>query len=425
MTITFVFTNLTQPALADTSTNPKQQLFNELSLSSDQIAKTKDDLKQQIDDLSKAKDLREGSACDKLDALWSVIYATREPADNLVPFGQEKAEVKAFIVGTPHRFWNNFASDSDIVPEDYMRLTHRHGAFVQARLVIEPEFQKAYTGLLKGSDCVLGRFSVGVSPGRLTNRFIPGFAAKFFVDGKQASQNLIVQNSVAGQGSNMNYYENPLSNKLKFSENKPEGIAAFSRFHNTIQEYLKENSGLAMVDARELSVEHLASAKLNGKKVTNPKFPRFIFLVAPEGRTFSTEIHDYRTDLLALNANIPADKDGRVQKGIRLFDVYVAEKFTDNPKVEAKRIGYFESKSQIVASDTADMRVFFQHSITPREAQDYPGEYPKSTYNDESFTALCSDFGAALADMQPNPQDPSGNTSVFFQNYLKRNCGKS
>lgn len=72
----------------------------------------------------------------------------------------------------------------------------------------------------------------------------------------------------------------------------------------------------------------------------------------------------------------------------------------------------------------ADRRVAFRHSITPRETQDYPGEYPKSVFNDESFTAECSTFGASLADMQPNPQDPSGNTSVFFQNYLKR-CGQS
>ncbi|MEB3177692.1 MAG: hypothetical protein VKL59_01410 [Nostocaceae cyanobacterium] len=416
MTITVIFTTIAQPAFADTSSDVKQKEFNQLLISADHLAKTQDDI-------AKASSLLEGRACQKLDTLWSVIYATRESSDNLVPF--QKDQIQAFLAATTKRLWQSFESNSDITPEDHIRLTHRHGVFVQARLVIEPEFRNTYTGLLQGSDCVLGRFSSAVSPGTTSNRFTPGFAAKFFVDGKQRSQNLIVQHSVAGQGGNMNYYEYPLSNKLKFTDKQPAGIAAFSRFLNTVQLYLKDKTGLEMVDPRELSVEHLASVKLNGKKVTNPRSPRFIFLVAPEGRAFSSEQHDYRQDFLALNANIPADKGGQVKQSVRLFDVYVAEKFTDNPKLEAKRIGYFESKSHFVASDTADLRVSFRHSIKPRETQDYAGEYPKSTFNDESFTALCSTFGASLADMQPNPQDPSGNTSVFFQNYLKRNCGKS
>jgi hypothetical protein len=423
VTITVIFTTIPQPAFADTLSNPKQQQFNQLAMSPDRLAKTQEDLNKQMDDIAKAQVLREGGACQKLDAIWSAIYATQESGDNLVPF--QKDQIQAFLAATTKRLWSSFVGDSDITPEDHMRLTHRHGVFVQARLAIEPEFQKTYTGLLQGSDCVLGRFSSAVSPGTSWKRFTPGFAAKFFVDGKQRSQNLIVQHSVAGQGNNINYYQYPLSNKLKFTDNEPGGIVAFSRFLNTVQDYLKNKTGLEMVDPRELSVEHLATIKLNGKKVTNPRSPRFIFLVAPEGRSFSTEQHDYRQDFLALNTDIPANIGGKVQKGVRLFDVYVAEKFTDNPKVEAKRIGYFESKSQIVASDTADLRVSFRHSINPRETQDYPGEYPKSTFNDQSFTASCATFGASLADMQPNPQDPSGNTSIFFQNYLKRNCGKS
>ena len=304
-------------------------------------------------------------------------------------------------------------------------MTHRHGVFAQARLVVEPEFQKRYTGLLqKGSDCVLVRFSSAVSPATSWNRFTPGFAAKFFIGGKHSSENLIVQHSIAGQGNNINYYEYPLSNKLKFTENQPAGFAAFSRFFNTIQDYLKNETNLKMVDPRELSIKHLASINVNGKTVDNPKSPRFIFLVPPEGRAFSKEQHDFRQDFLALNQGISADDKGQVKKGkgVRIYDVYVADQFTDNPKAEVQRIGYLESRSHFVVSDRADIRVAFRHSITPRETQDYPGEYPKSLFNDETFTSECATFGASLADMQPNPQDPSGNSSIFFQNYLKRGC---
>ena len=425
--IIVIFTTIPQAAFADTPIDVKQkefnQLFNQVLISPSELANTKENRNQRKDEISQALLFQKGSACEKLDALWSVIYATQEPADNLVPF--QKDQIQAFLATTTKRLWRSFENNSDVTPEDHIRLTHRHGVLVQARLVIEPEFKNTYTGLLKGSDCVLGRFSSAVSPGTTWNRFTPGFAAKFFVDGKYNSQNLIVQHSVAGQGNNLNYYQYPLSNKLKLIENQPAGIAAFSRFLNTVQDYLKDDANLEMVDPRELTVEHLASVKLNGKNVNNPKYPRFIFLVAPEGRAFPSEQHDYRQDFLALNANIPADKEGHVQKGIPLFDVYVADKFTDNPKAEAQRIGYFESKSQFVASDTADLRLAFRHAIVPRETQDYEGEYAKSTFNDESFTALCATFGAASADMLPNPQDASGNTSVFFQNYLKRNCGKS
>ncbi|WP_156481553.1 MULTISPECIES: hypothetical protein [unclassified Anabaena] len=401
MTISVIFTTISQPAFAITSA----------------------DVNQQIDEVAQSPLFLEGKACDKLDTLWSAIYASRESADNLVPFQTD--QVKAFLAGTSTRFWKSFGDSPEIKPENYLRLTHRHGVFAQARLVIEPEFQNRYTGLLKkGSDCVLVRFSSAVSPATSWNRFTPGFAAKFFIDGKHSSENLIVQHSIAGQGNNINYYEYPLSNKLKFIENQPAGFAAFSRFFNATQDYLKNESNLKMVDPRELSIQHLASINAKGKTVDNPESPRFIFLVPPEGRAFSQEQHDFRQDFLALNQGIPANDKGQVKKdqGVRLFDVYVADQFTDNPKAEAQRIGYFESKSHFAVSDTADIRVSFRHSITPRETQDYPGEYPKSLFNDESFTSECATFGASLADMQPNPQDASGNTSIYFQNYLKRGC---
>jgi hypothetical protein len=421
-TIAVIFTTISQPAFADTSIEVKPK-ETQIVTPAAKVETTKVDPNQQIDELAKSRLFLEGKACEKSDALWSVIYATRESEDNLVPF--QKDQFKSFVVGTTKLFFNSFADTSDIAPSNHARMTHRYGVFAQARLVINPEFRNSYTGLIKGSDCVLVRFSTAPSPAG--NIFGPGFVAKFFVDGMQSSQNLIAQHSVAGQGNNMNYYEHPLSNKLKLIENTPSGIAPFSRFFNTIQDYLKDKTNFKMVDPRELSVEHLASIKLNGKAVNNPKSPRFIFLVAPEGRAFSTEMHDFRQDFLALNKGIPADANGRIKKGqgVRLFDVYASENFTDNPKVDAKRIGYLESKSHIVASDTADLRISFRHSITPRETEDYAGEYPKSTFNDKSFTANCAELGASLADMQPNPKDPSGNTSVFFQNYLQRGCGKS
>jgi hypothetical protein len=401
VTITVIFTTISQPAFAITSV----------------------DFNKQFDEVAQSPLFLEGKACEKMDALWSAIYASKESADELVPF--QKDQVTTFLAGTTKNFWKSFVDSPEIKPENYVRLTHRHGVFAQARLVIEPEFQKLYTGLLKkGSDCVLVRLSSAVSPATSWNRFTPGFAAKFFIDGKQSSENLIVQHSIAGQGNNINYYEYPLSNKLKFTENEPAGFAAFSRFFNTTQDYLKNKTNLEMVDPRELSIEHLASINVNGKKVDNPKSPRFMFLVPPEGLAFSSEQHDFRQDFLALNQGIPTDDKGEIKKGkgVRIFDVYVADKFTDNPKTEAQLIGYFESKSHFAVSDRADLRVSFRHSITPRETQDYPGEYPKSVFNDESFTTECSTFGASLADMQPNPQDPHGNTSVFFQNYLKRGC---
>ncbi len=410
--LTMMITTVSSPTFADTYTSMESQQTTDI------------DFDQQMDALANFPLFTQGRACEKSNALWSVIYASREPEDNLVPF--QKDQIKLFLAGTTHNFWKSFVDNPEIKPADYIRLTHRHGVFAQARLVISPEFQNKYTGLLrKGSNCVLVRFSSAVSPGTTWDRFTPGFAAKFFINGDHSSENLIVQHSIAGQGNNINYYEYPLSNKLKFIENQPAGFAAFSRFFNTAQDYLKDKTNLKMVDPRELSVEHLASINVKGKKLKNLKSPRFIFLVPPEGRAFSEEQHDFRQDFLALNKGIPADENGRINKrnGIRLFDVYVSDEFTDNPKVEAQPIGYFESNSHFAVSDMAERRISFRHSITPQETENYPGEYPKSKFNDETFTAECSYLGASFADMQPNPQDPSGNTSVFFENYVKR-CGK-
>ncbi len=411
------------------STDPRDadQMFNYFIMSPEEIKAKVSDPMVVFGALARNQALRSGTACQKMDALWTTIFETREPENALIPLGKDKPLL--FGNSSAQRLWRaftGFESGSEVAPESHKRLTHRYGTFAQLKFVVEDAYKDRYTGLFKGADCIIARFSSAVSPESAKGRFTPGFAAKFFVDGNHESLVLIAQQSFAGQGDDYNWLARPLSNRMSFENNVLAGIPGFSRFFQTVQKFVGATAGIKIQDPRELSIDHLAAMTESGQRVEAPKSPQLLYLLPGEVKAFPSEMHDYRQDFINLNSSMPKDAAaglGKVTRGVRIADVYEADVFTTTPAKQGRRIGYFETKTIFVSSDAADRRVYFKHSIKPREAIDYPSDFPKALWNDTWFTRSCDIFGSAARDLDASRFDPTGETGSYVQNYVtERKC---
>lgn len=413
---------------------------NLLAASSDGYIKkpNKAQLQAQIDSFTDvAKQLHvanqspNSTACEKLETVWTAIEESAQEPDALFAPKSDFKEVVTFGNGSALRFWKifsgwtkedwggKFASEEDFLGNeirprreghilDTVRLTHRFGLNVKLSYVpLEGAKTLGLTGqYATRNDCVLGRLSSAV-PTSVKERFTPALSTKFFVDGASESQVLIAQHDIGGQswqkdenGQNIidnNFYSKYLSNRLSFEKGNLAGVGAFSRFFYTAQYFSRHIFGLDYVfDPRELQANHLAEMDVTGKTIENPKGPRFIWTVAPspavreEFRRKAQGDLDFRRHFLALN--------GKVQKGEdALFLIYGSDTWTYEPEKEATLIGKFVINSDFVASEAADIRLFFKHSIqfhklpeTLGQENPYTQDYPVAQWGDKLFTSDCN-----------------------------------
>ncbi len=347
---------------------------------------------------------RNASGQEKLTLLWDTIVATQQDVNSLYPPEAIFKDAVAFGNGSAQRFWKifeGFGKDwTEIRPEDgtrdHIRLTHRYGVYAKMRYIPNAANSKGYTGIYqKGSDNVLVRLSSAV-PTSVQDRFTPALSAKFFIDGNHDAVNLITQHDIGGQSSGVdyrnnpptpksidwNFYTHPLSNRLSFEKGVPAGAAAFSRFFFTAQIFAKKAGFNATVDPRELSAQQLAEINPDGSVPAKANGPRFIWMVAPKetgikdrfAQRISSNETDFRKHFMAENS----------ERGSKVFfKVYGLDTWTYNPEVDARLIGTLEADSDFVASEAADVRLYFKHNIQWREllygsknvyTQDYPPE---------------------------------------------------
>ncbi|MCX6128410.1 MAG: hypothetical protein NTX25_05015 [Proteobacteria bacterium] len=367
------------------------------------------------------------SGCEKLDILWNKINETKQAEnETMAPNGKPK-EIIAFGNGSANRFWRIFEGwgknegGSEIRPYEngttnFVRLTHRYSVLAKLKYVVNKEAvtKLGYTGqYAEGNDCVLGRFSSAV-PTSVTERFTPAVATKFFLGGDSESQVLIAQHDIGGQSSGTDYTVNPpkqkvvdnnfythyLSNRLSFEKGVLSGVGAFSRFFYTVQYFAVKKGGFTnkeIADPRELMASHLANKSVSGAAVSNPKGPRFIWMVAPSaamksrfGEMASADL-DFRKHFFALNQDMAGGS-----KSISIFKVYASDEWTYTPETDATMIGELVTNSNFVASEAADVRLFFKHSIQFRKIPDetkpnpYYQDFPTTEWGDKLFTSNCA-----------------------------------
>lgn len=219
-----------------------------------------------------------------------------------------------------------FDRSSDFYETPQKKIIHTFGSVVGLRF--EPVRSK-YTGLLgTPHKCILARFSLAGDPKLIG--FTPGVALKFFVDG-QPSRNIVVMNSLDGQGSDHNFFAKPFSNIIprprSFSLRILEGV--FAR--------VKSNP-------RQLTVDHLVKVKPNGQAVTTAFAPEQIVL-RPAKPLSSDPRVDFRNKLRA------------VPKGTVVYLVYAR----DANSGQYVGIGRLRTITPFVASSFGDSRLFFKH----------------------------------------------------------------
>ncbi|HCT41304.1 MAG TPA: peroxidase, partial [Moraxellaceae bacterium] len=191
------------------------------------------------------------------------------------------------------------------------------------------------------------RLSVTENPAA-SNKFQPGLAWKAFVNGKP-SENVSALYTLAGQGTNYNFFANELSNYVSTDANELGSTILFSAVST-------KPTLVIMNDMAEVTQA--------GATVATPKAPTQIYFVPrPEVKTkFATTPHDFRHDLATLGA------------GSKLYDVYATSmeiktsifpsintQYAKDRRASAKKIGELELTSPLIVSAFGDNGVFFKH----------------------------------------------------------------
>lgn len=216
---------------------------------------------------------------------------------------------------------------SDELPEGRIKILHPNGSVAKIRL--NSAGGHPFTGLYQTGDIGLARLSLGAAP--TDTSFIPGMAIKFLLPSK-ASVNIHVMNSLEGQGSNWNFFENDFSNKIEHPS------SYVLRAIEKIFEWTKS-------PANELSIAALAKVEASGQEVNMPIAPEQIWLRPTENVRLlidPTDRHDFR---LALE-KIPVGP--------------VYELYGSLSGIEY-HIGSISLESELLASEYGDNTLFFQH----------------------------------------------------------------
>lgn len=277
----------------------------------------------------------------KLDNLWvNGAMRSQYPADQLPPL--QGIDTSALLANT---LWKKVREEGDVVPADYEKGMHQHG--VMAKVKFNAVAGNPYTGLFQGSDSGLLRLSLAENP--TGGSFQPGLAWKAFVDGKP-SRNVSALASWSGQGQNHNFFANEMSQIVL-----PEGTDNFG---------LQVLFAAVTLKPTQLRVDDMAEVTQGGQAVGSVKAPTQIYFVPrSEVRSlFSTAAHDFRSDLLTLNA------------GSKLYDVYatsmtvktslipsISRNYAQQRRNSAVKIGELELTSPFIASAFGDSGVFFKH----------------------------------------------------------------
>ena len=279
------------------------------------------------------------SAATKADHLWvngalRTQYKTTMP--NLV-----KVNTGGLISSI---LWKKVQNRTDVAPAGYTKPIHPYGAMAKVKFI--PVAGNGYTGLFQGSDSGLLRLSVTENPAE--GAFQPGIAWKALVNGKP-SENVSALYTLAGQGTNYNFFANELSNYVSPDINNAASTILFSA-----------------VSAKPTLVimNDMAEVTQTGSVVMTPKAPTQIYFVPrPEVKTmFATTAHDFRYDLAKLGAGSP------------VYDIYATSmeiktsiipstnlSYAQQRRASAKKIGTLELTSPMIVSAFGDQGVFFKH----------------------------------------------------------------
>ena len=280
------------------------------------------------------------AGCEKQQHLWNNGILRSEFEANEIPALED-----IDILGLINRvLWDKVNDQKDVAPPGYKKPIHARGAVAKVQFVAN---NSDYTGIFKGADCGLVRLSVTGDPS--DRGFAPGLAWKTFVDNKP-SENVSALYTLSGQGNNQNFFANELSQYVSPEANETLGTSIIF-------------SAVTSKPTR-LMVNAMADTNQDGTSASNANAPTQIYFVpsANVKNKFSSSAHDFRSDLVTLNA------------GEDLYDIYATSKdirtsffprinryYANQRRDSAKKIGTIKLTSDFKLSNFGDNGIFFKH----------------------------------------------------------------
>ncbi len=298
------------------------------------------------------KNYKSLSGCQKQNILWRKIenseYLTYPKLKNLGGFQLLKMAFQKMSEKT-----NKF---SDLAPIGWKKYLHARGVMAKVKIIIPDEFEKSpYTGIFQGAECALIRLSVTYNPKKESKAFAPGLALKILRD-ETHSANISALYTLGGQGRNFNFFENALSNIVPTGDEL--GMKLVNKIFKRVSKY-----------PEQLNTYDMAQFNNQGSRESQVISPRQIFFVPNPQLAFSTQMHDFRRDLVTIS------------KGTTLYDIYALDRseqdFTYDeytldmiPKFlkKSKPIARIVTDSKFILSSFGDDRILFRHEVVDNQS---------------------------------------------------------
>ena len=283
------------------------------------------------------------SACQKADAMWNdkILSSRYEQLPALTSPGI--FDLLTLVTGSFSA--KALTTQGDELEPGRRKLIHAFGAEARLRLVISPGAAGGYSGIFaSGAPCVIGRFSLAGKPS--ADSSIPGLALKIFIDGDQPSLNLHLMHSVDDQAGH-NYFARTFSNILPPANALAKRVLSAGFERSAVQFGAKDSN------PGRLTLEHLATAQADGRRITSPNTPhQLLFQPTAQARALMQGA-GARDDFRLKLAGLPV--------GQAVYDIYMlaAGDATDN----AIPLGQLVLAAPVVSSRYGDERLYFQHNM--------------------------------------------------------------
>lgn len=238
----------------------------------------------------------------------------------------------------------SFDTPSDVFTIPRTKYIHSVGVVMPFKLVAS---SNKYTGMFRGADYGLLRFSSAASPSSTIDPlygsmggFTPGVGIKMFRDGKPSANFMAMPTLDAQACSIPNFFANTFTNH-------PGGAKKMSLAGLQLK-LLSKKFWQASRCPHMVALSDVASYDQAGSSIASPMFPFEVKLKPAQGLNVEIPCDDYSGGL----ANME-----QIPVGTKLFDIYAAE----SPTSSMEMIGSFVTTGTPTRSKWGDERLFFKH----------------------------------------------------------------
>ncbi len=283
------------------------------------------------------------SAQEKQDILWKAISESPYPK-NLIPV----LKGNLLKVLNPRFAAKAFTNMGDEFPGGREKAIHANGIAGKVEWVPSAE-QNTYTGILKTGAIGIVRFSLANTPAK--DKFTPALAVKLLID-NQPSTNLFALNSLEGQGTDHNFFAHTLTTWLPNPESLviKAGAKVFDWARSLFTHAPQSSFVIPLVDISSVSREGLP---VDERDIQAPV--ALMFVPNKELRNmFKNTTKDFRANLMTIPAQTV------------LYSIYTTTQGGHKPKV---LLGSLVLKSELVASEYEDKKLYFKHPRNLSRAQ--------------------------------------------------------